>query len=165
MRMFLLLPALIFGCKSASVSVSGKVSGEGLSAASAYWGGPYIVITDAQFDCIDMPWVLEDYDDDDVNEVSTEDSFKALQFTYESSKVESGKLSISSRESPAFAWFLQVQDGEASANQATSGTIELEIDKKDWAEGNFELTFGDDGTLSGDFVIENCTNLKQRKYE
>jgi hypothetical protein len=165
MRLLILLPALILGCKKTHATVSGKVDGQGLDAISAFWGGPYLVIADAEFDCIDMPWVLEEYDDDEANEVSTDTSFRALQFTYESSEVEEGKLSIRTREAPAYAWFLDVADGEAAANQATSGTLELEFDKKDRASGDFDLTFGDDGTLKGDFLIEKCTNLKKRKWE
>lgn len=164
MRLLLLIPLLSFACKETTVSVSGKVNGEGLSAASAYWGGPYLVITDAQLECLDMPWVLEDYDDESPNEVSTEESFKAIQFTYESSVVEESKLSIRSRDAPALAWFLQVADSEAEATQATSGTIDLTKDG-DWVEGTFELTFGDQGNMDGEFVVEKCTNLKKRKYE
>ena len=165
MRALLLLPLLIIGCKKPNVSVSGKVDGQSLKAITAYWGGPYLVITDASHECLDMPWVLEDYDTDDPNEVTTEESFNALQFTYESSEIESGKLSIRSKDAPALAWFLQIADSEATAIQATSGTIELEIDKKDRVEGNFDLTFGDDGSLEGDFLVEPCNNLKKRKYE
>ena len=165
MRTLLLIPALVLGCKAPNVSVSGKVDGQSLDALSAFWGGPYLVIMDAELECLDMPWVLEEYDEDEDNEVATEKNFTALQFTYESSEIESGKLSIRSREAPAFAWFLLVDGGEADAIQATSGTIDLELDKKDRAEGEFELTFGDDGTLKGDFLIENCNNLKKRKYE
>jgi glutaredoxin-related protein len=94
----------------------------------------------------------------------TDERFKALQFTYESSEIEESKLSIRSRDAPALAWFLQISDGEADATQATSGTIDLTMDG-DWVEGTFELTFGDSGSLDGEFVVEKCTNLKKRKYE
>jgi hypothetical protein len=164
MRPFLLIPLLSFACKETTVEVSGKVDGEGLKAASAYWGGPYLVITDAQLECVDMPWVREAYDDAESNDVSTDERFKALQFTYESSEIEESKLSIRSRDAPALAWFLQISDGEADATQATSGTIDLTMDG-DWVEGTFELTFGDSGSLDGEFVVEKCTNLKKRKYE
>ena len=165
MRTLLLIPLLCFGCKNTTVSVTGKVDGEGLSAASAFWGGPYLVITDAELDCIDMPWVQEDYEDDEPNEVSTEERMKALQFTYESEEIEEGKLSIRTKEAPALAWFLQIEESEANATQATSGTIDLTMDDdKQWVEGTFELTFGDAGNLDGEFVIEKCTNLKKRKW-
>jgi len=164
MRRLLLIPMLAIACKSTSVSVDGDVDGEKLSAVSAFWGGPYVVITDAEFECIDMPWVREDYETDDPNEVSTEASFKALQFTYESSEVEEGKLSIRTKEAPAYAWFLEVENEEADATQATSGSIDL-TKEDDWVEGTFELTFGNAGELEGEFVIEKCANLKKRKYE
>jgi len=163
--LLLLFPALLFGCSKTNVTVSGSVDGHKLEAVSAFWGGPHIVIADAEFDCVDMPWVEEEYEEDADNAVDTEVVFSALQFTYESSEVEEGKLSIRSRESPVYAWFLLVEDEVATAYQATSGTLELEIDKKERVDGEFKVTFGDDGSLTGEFVIENCNNLKKRKYE
>ena len=135
-----------------------------MSATTAYWGGPYLVITDAEFECIDMAWAREEYVDDETNSVTTDSDFKAVQFTYESSEVEESKLSIRTREAPALAWFLDVNNGEAISTQATSGTIDLTMED-DWAEGTFELTFGDAGSLEGEFVAQNCINLKKRKYE
>ena len=166
MRLLLLFPLATFACKAPSASISGKVDGTGINAVTAYWGGPYLVIADADFDCIDMAWAREAYDDDEANEVDTDEGFKAVQFTYESSEVEESKLSIRTRDAPALAWFLNVDDGEAASTQATSGTIDLTMDEdKVWAEGTFDLTFGDAGSLEGEFVAENCINLKKRKYE
>jgi hypothetical protein len=164
MRLLLAIPLLSLACKETTVSVKGSVDGQKLSATSAYWGGPFLVITDTALDCIDMPWVRESYDDDESNEVSTDEQFTALQFTYESSEIEEGKLSIRSRDAPAYAWFLDIDDGTATSTQATVGTIELNKED-DWVDGSFELTFGDAGSLEGEFVVENCTNLKKRKYE
>ena len=164
MRLLLLFSLSIFACKAPSASVKGDVDGSEINAVTAYWGGPYLVITDADFDCIDMAWARESYDDDEANEVTTDEGFKAVQFTYESSEVEESKLSIATRNAPALAWFLEVDDGEAASTQATTGTIEL-VMEDDWAEGSFDLTFGDLGSLEGEFVAENCINLKKRKYE
>jgi hypothetical protein len=64
--------------------------------------------------------------------------------------------------SPAFAYFLVSDKGSIDVYKAVSGTIEIETNKKDNVSGTFEIGFGDDGTLSGEFAIENCANLKPR---
>ncbi len=162
MRFVLLIPMLTLGCKKMFIDVSGNVDGKSLNAQSAFWGGPYLIITDLEADCVDMAWVLPEYAEESThNGVDTEESFHALQVTYES-KVKDGKVNVSISDSPALAWFLIVEGGEAQAYQASSGHIELEIDKKERAAGDFSFDFRDDGSLKGEFRIENCNNLKSQ---
>ena len=166
MRLLLITALLSLGCKKNFANVSGTVNGEGLDAQSFFWGGPFLVITDSEIDCMDMAWVNEEYEDTaSDNGVASEDKFTALQFTYESKEVQKGKVSISMQASAARAWFLLIEDEVADATQATGGFIEVDFDKKDRAKGKFDLDFGDEGSLKGDFRIEECSNLKKRKYD
>jgi hypothetical protein len=165
MRFLLLSFPIVFGCQKPFIEVSGNVDGHSLKPESAYWGGPFLAIVNAETECMDMAWVVDEYSDDQAsdNELDTDQSFNALQFTYEDKTVKDGKVSISYNDSPVLAWFLVVEDGDATAYRATTGFIDVEIDKKDRAKGDFDIDFGDDGSLKGDFLIENCSNLKKRK--
>ena len=157
---------LTTGCSKLFVDVTGSVDGNKLGAGTAYWGGPVLLITDADMACEDLSWVSYSKSGNsyqDGEDLGNGETFNALQFTYESSALQDGKLSIQGMPpSPAFGYFLATENGIASMYKAASGSIEIETDKKDRVSGNFELSFGDDGTLSGDFMIENCVNLKER---
>ena len=65
-------------------------------------------------------------------------------------------------ESGASAYFMVSDGGIIDLYKAGSGSIELETDKKDQVSGTFDLSFEDDGSLSGDFTVEKCVNLKDR---
>lgn len=153
----------LMGCAKLYADISGKVAGHSLSGTTAYWGGPYIVISDAELECMDMPWV-KDFYNEDGDDVDTDVNQTVLQFTYESTELRPGKLSITKHDAGAKGWFLVVQDGEADVWQATGGNIEMEIDKKDRVSGTFTATFSSEGEIKGDVRIEKCSNLKPREY-
>ena len=90
-------------------------------------------------------------------------SVSRLVAKVDSAALQDGKLSIVGMPpSPAFAYFLVSDKGSIDMYKATSGNIEIETNKKEEVSGTFELGFGDEGTLSGEFAVENCVNLKQR---
>ena len=161
MNIFLGFSLLATGCNKPFFEVQGKVDGLGLSEGSAFWGGPFVVLTDSEMECTDFSWPQDRYNEDGESLSSTE-SFTALQFTYASTEIKDGPVSIAVRESGATGWFIDSDNGEADIWQATTGTIDITLDKKDRAEGEFEIGFGDAGTLEGTFLVENCENLKPR---
>jgi hypothetical protein len=161
MTTFLSLSLFTTGCSKLFSEVTGKVDGNSLAEGTAFWGGPYVIITDADLECSDFSWVQDRYDDEDET-LATDESFKALQFTYSSSEVKDGPVSIAVRDSGAVGWFLSTNKGETEVWQATTGTIDITLDKKERAEGTFEVGFGDSGSLEGTFLIENCVNLTPR---
>jgi len=148
-------------CSGGFVDISGSVYGHKIEEGSAYWGGPYVVFMNTEMECDEMSWVNEKYSLD-TDEISTETTVNALQFTYASAEVQDGKLTIASQNSPAVGWFLSSDRGEADTYRSTTGSIDTTIDG-DWLSGTFEVGFGEDGTMSGDFEIEKCENLKPRR--
>jgi hypothetical protein len=164
---FLLSIAILStGCSKLFADVKGSVAGYKIGEGTAYWGGPVLLITDSDMDCEQLSWVSQSNGGnsyDDGEDLGVDESFSALQFTYESAALQDGKLSIVGMPpSPAFAYFLVSDKGSIDVYKAVSGTIEIETNKKDNVSGTFEIGFGDDGTLSGEFAIENCANLKPR---
>ena len=101
------------------------------------------------------------YNTPNNDELSTTKSFNALQFTYASAEVQDGKLTIAAVNSPATGWFLSSNRGEAETYRSITGSIDTEIDG-DWLTGTFEVGFGEDGSMDGEFEIEKCDNLKPR---
>ena len=163
MRQLLLILFLTTGWNKLFTDVTGSVDGNKLEGITAFWGGPHIVIANAELDCMDMSWV-DPYGYDDGEELQTSETFNALHIIYESEEVQDGKMTIAKFSTPATAWYMIVEEGATEVWQATSGSIDLEIDKKERISGNFEAGFGDDGSLKGDFLIERCENLKKRKH-
>jgi len=154
------------GCSKLFTDVTGSVDGNKLGEGTAYWGGPVLLITDSDMDCDELSWVSDRQGGNsyqDGEDIGVDESFSAIQFTYESAAVQDGKLSIVGMPpSPAFAYFVVSDKGNIDMYKATSGTIEIETNKKEQVSGTFEVGFGDDGTMSGEFAVENCVNLKPR---
>jgi hypothetical protein len=155
--------SLIFlsACSGGFFEISGSVYGQKIDEGSAYWGGPYVVFMNTEMGCDEMSWVEDKYALD-TDELSTESTINALQFTYASTEVQDGKLTIASQNSPAVGWFLSSNRGEADTFRSISGNIDTTIDG-DWLSGTFEVDFGEDGSLSGDFEVKKCENLKPRR--
>ena len=157
---------LTMGCSNLFADVTGSVDGHKLDSGTAYWGGPVLLFTDSEMECDELSWVSYSKSGngyENGEDIGTDENFTALQFTYESAAIQDGKLSIVGMPpSPAFAYFFVSEGGSIDMHKATSGNIEIETDKKDRVSGTFDIGFGDDGTLKGDFTIENCVNLKER---
>ena len=157
---------LTTGCGKLFAEVTGNVDGHKLGSGVAYWGGPVLLFTDSDMPCDQLSWVSyrksgAGYEDGE--DLGTDENFTALQFTYESAALQDGKLSIvKTPPSPAFAYFMVSDGGVIDMYKASSGSIEIETDKKDQVSGTFELGFDDDGTLTGEFMVEKCVNLKDR---
>ena len=167
MPFLLSITLLTTGCSKLFADVTGSVAGHKLGSGTAYWGGPVLLFTDSEMECDELAWVSYSKSGngyDDGEDIGADENITALQFTYESTAVQDGKLSIvGTNPSPAFAYFF-VNEGDAiEMYKATSGNIEIETDKKERVSGTFDLSFGEDGTLAGEFNIENCVNLKERR--
>ena len=154
------------GCSKLFSDVTGAVDGNKLGTGTAYWGGPVLLFTDSEMECDELSWVsYSKYGNgyEDGEDIGTDENFTALQFTYESAALQDGKLSIVGMPpSPAFAYFFVSDGGTINMFKANSGSIEIETDKKNRVGGTFDIDFGSDGSLSGDFMVENCVNLKER---
>ena len=157
-----LLP-LLAACGSDSfATVKGEIDGEAFRPTLFYWGGPYIVFSTQDGDCMDAAWVRRGpaFQTDDEAPVDTD--MTAVLFTYDAEEVAAGDFSVEG-DAPIDARVIRATDGVITVFRATAGG--LVVDPIDEAEapatGSFELIF-DEGTLSGDFEVEWCNNMKDR---
>jgi hypothetical protein len=157
--LFLLTGTLSAGCGSGA-DVSGKVSGEGFVAGAAWWGGPFIVLTEADYGCIDMSWVKPSYDDE--NPPGNEPK-RFLQFHFNSGgEVAEGVFTIAeTTESPVSADFFEYTGDALNHYRGRIGSLQVsEVSDSDKVSGDFDLSF-DDGHLQGTLdKIKWCTNIK-----
>jgi hypothetical protein len=160
MRVVLAIPFFLAGCKHGA-DVTGSVAGQSFDAGAAWWGDSFIVLTEDDYDCIDMAWVQPSYSDEDP---PGDDPKRFLQFMFNScSDVEKGVFTISDTTvSPVSASFWDYTGDTLVQNHGRVGS--LQIDDKtgsDKISGTFQVSF-DDGELSGTLdKIKWCTNIKK----
>ena len=152
------LMALLLGCGGGvgETTATGTVNGEPLDVGAAFWGGPFVVLAETEFDCLDMAWVNRYYEEEDP---PLDEDLTAVQFTFNDSDVVEGTYNIAG-EAALTARFLTVRDGIFTIDKGRSGELIIdEITKRDVANGSFDISF-DSGTLKGDLSLPFCTNLK-----
>ncbi|MDP6935539.1 MAG: hypothetical protein QGG40_21650, partial [Myxococcota bacterium] len=88
-------------------TANGTVDGTSLNVQSAWWGGPFMILLNQEFDCIDMSWVDRYYGD---GEAPLEDDLVALQFTFSEEEVDDGYYDVTG-EAAVTARFLVNQSG------------------------------------------------------
>lgn len=158
MRFSVWLLALGVGCGGGAgdTTVTGSVGGQELQLAAAYWGGPFVVLTDQDYDCLEMGWVGRYYEEE---EPPVEDDMLALQFMFNASDVVEGIYDVAG-EAALTVRFLSVQEGIFTIEKGRSGQLIVdEITNGDVVNGTFDIAF-DAGSLSGDLSLDYCTNLK-----
>lgn len=156
MRAGLWIVLLSVGCEGKGTStIDGTINGEAVTALSAWWGGPFVVVTDQELDCLDMAWVNKYYDED---EPPITYNLTAVQFSYETEVVEgvydvSGEAAVSAR-------LLTMSDGIFDSAKARSGQLIIdEINSKEQVIGTYNLSF-DAGDITGTLEVPWCTNVK-----
>ena len=161
MQKILFLSLLAAACGPAETIVDGTVNGASIgTAGTAFWGGRYLIFVDKTLDCLDMSFVNHTYSEGaDFGDTD----FVALQFTFSrGTDVFPGNFSVQGA-SEVNAKFLDYSDGIFDASdevRGREGTILVdEVGDKDRTLGEFNIDFGDDQTLSGDFSAEWCINL------
>jgi hypothetical protein len=155
----LALAALLTGCgDKLPTEATGSVAGSELNIQTAWWGGPFVLLSNAELDCKDLAWVERVYS---VGEAPTDTDLVALQITFNDSEVVEGVYDVTG-EAPVSGRFLEIASGAFAEYRARTGTVELvELSGNGDASGTFALSF-DDGSLEGSFVAEECSNLKDQ---
>lgn len=156
--MVLGLMALLAGCGGGAgeTTATGSVGGQELAVNTAFWGGPFVVLTDQSYDCLEMGWVNRYYQEE---EPPVEDDLLALQFTFNESDVVEGIYDVAG-EAALTARFLSVTDGVFTIEKGRSGQLIVdEITNGDVVNGSYDIMF-DSGSLAGTLSLEFCTNLK-----
>ena len=160
MRGALAIPFFLAACKGGA-DVTGSVAGEPFEAGAAFWGDSYILITEQDFDCIDMSWVKPTYSDE---KPPGDEPKRFLQFMFNSGgEVQEGVFTIAeTTESPVSASFWNYTG--AALDQFHGRVGSLQIEEKTGSDGkisgDFEVSF-DDGSLEGTLdKVKWCTNIK-----
>ncbi len=158
MRLWLGSMALLAACGEdlGEATATGSVGGQELQVAAAYWGGPFVVITDQDWPCLEMGWVNRYYEEE---EPPVEDDMVSLQFTFDQSDVVNGYYDVAGGQQVSVR-FLVVQDGVFTIEKGRSGQLQIdEITGKDEVIGSYAISF-DSGSIEGEFTVPYCTNLK-----
>ena len=161
-QLFGLIALCGLGCTDAPYAeVSGSVGGYALSPMTTYWGGPFLIMANEPLDCMDMAWVKRGTNFRDGDESPLDEDIVALLFTYESDEVVVQNTSMEG-DAPVDARVLVTRSGALAVYKADAGELDVsEITKNDDVIGSFDLGFDDD-SLSGEFLLEWCNNLKTR---
>tara|TARA_B100000575_G_C22919241_1_gene533342 strand:+ start:235 stop:729 length:495 start_codon:yes stop_codon:yes gene_type:complete len=149
------------GCGGSFAEINGSVDGLKTDGMSAFWGGPFLVFVNTEMECDQLSWVDDKYSLD-TDELLTDKTFNALQFTYASAEIQDGKLSIAPNNSPATGWFIASKRGQADTYKSTTGNLDTTLED-DRLSGTFDVSFGESGSLDGEFEVEKCNNLKPRR--
>ena len=152
--------SIAIGCGGGTFAdISGSVEGVKLNATSFYHGGPFLVFTSRESECLDMAWVERGSKFSSGEEPPTDYDMVSLLFTYANDEVVAENVSVDG-QSLVDARLIVVSGGAMTVYDTAGGFIDVtEIDKKDHVIGNFDLSF-DNGSLQGDFEVEYCNNLK-----
>jgi hypothetical protein len=152
-----LLPLLALGCAGSTATVEGTVAGQSFGDINTVmFGGPFIIIVDADLDCIDVAWVTRHYEQ---GEAVTDFDFQMLQFAYSDPNVSEGIFNMTGEASVTGKFVFQ-KDGALAEFRGREGTLQVDnIEADDNAVGLFDLGF-DEGSFSGEFTAEWCRNLK-----
>ena len=159
MRGALAIPFFLVGCKSGA-DVTGSVAGQAFEAGSAWWGDSFILITEQDYDCIEMSWVKPSYS---IEKPPGDEAKRFLQFMFNSGgEVQEGVFTIAeTTESPVSASFYDYTGAALDQFHGRVGSLQIEeITGSDKIIGEFELSF-DDGQLDGTLdKVKWCTNIK-----
>jgi hypothetical protein len=160
MRGALAILFFVAGCGGSGADVTGTVAGQGFDAGAAWWGDNFIVLTEADYDCIDMSWVKPSYSDETP---PGDEPKRFLQFMFNSGgEVETGVFTIAeTTESPVSAGFWNYTGAALDQFRGRTGSLQIEeVTGSDKVSGTFNVQF-DDGELDGTLdKIEWCTNIK-----
>lgn len=157
MRRSLCLLALATACSGkGNTTAEGEVAGQTLDVASAWWGGPFIAISDQDFDCLDMYWVNRYYEEE---EAPVDEDMMTLQVTFNADSIAPSLYDIAG-EAALTVRLLTISDGFFSIDKGRSGVVVIDqAEDKGQLLGTYEIAFTS-GTLSGELDMDWCTNLK-----
>lgn len=152
---WLLVAALLTGCGGVGGNLSGTIDSTEFSPVAGFWGGPFVVFSNQDIDCMDLWWVARKYDQDTV---PWDQAFDLLQVSFNESDVVEGTFDVSG-VSPVSAARL-VGDGDSfDINEASSGLLTIDSMKVGGkVKGNLELSLAG-GSIAGTFAVPHCVNL------
>lgn len=155
------LAGLLAGCAGeGTAEITGSVDGLSITPTTLFWGGPFVTFVSRDLDCDELAWVSKVYEEGE--EPPTDFDFTMLQISYSESDVVTGTYDLSG-QAPVKAEVVNVTGAALTVFKASEGTLIIdEVVGEEDAVGSFAFTFDDYGTLTGDFSVPWCTNLKSR---
>lgn len=156
---FLAAVLTLAGCGSSTYAdLSGTVDGNKFTASTFFWGGPFLIFTSNQQECIDFAWVKRGPTFENGGEAPNTGDMSALLFTFEGSDVTPTNTSLEG-DSPIDARLLVVQDDALTVHRGVQGALIIDsVEGQDNAIGSLAVGF-DEGSIEGEFEVEHCTNL------
>lgn len=135
-------------------NLSGNFDGVEFDPSVGYFGGPFIVFSNDELDCLDVYWVSKNYDEENP----WDRDFSLLQITFEDSDVVEGTFEVSG-VAPVGAAYLTGEGDALTVAEASSGQVIIDkISGRDKLSGSLNLSTVS-GSASGDFTVESCANL------
>lgn len=135
--------------------VGGDLSGGDFQPVTGYFGGPFIVFSAEQIDCMDLWWVAKNYDED---QVPWDQGFDILQITFNDADVVEGSFDVSGVSPVSAARIIGGVD-TYEIDDVSSGLLVIDKVKEDSkVSGEAELQLGS-GIISGSFSVGHCVNL------
>ncbi len=145
-------------CGGAGADLEGTVGTFELDDVSTvFFGGPFIFISNVNWDCLDVSWVSRSYGGGSA--LGDGRDFDAVQFAYSDPAVEAGKWNVAG-EAAVSAAFLHQQSEALSVWEGRGGNLVVDSVDADWVEGQLEAVRFEAGQLDGTFTAEWCRNLK-----
>jgi hypothetical protein len=160
-RVPVLLLSLLTACGGVpATEFSGSVAGLDLgTAGTAYFGGPFLIFTDVELECMEAAWVTRYYDPQDPP--PTDIDLVGLQITFNDDDVFTGRFDLGGVAS-LNARFIQIEGDTFEIWNAREGTLTVdELEEEEYASGTIDLDFGDDGALTADWATQWCVNVSE----
>ena len=154
-----LLLALV-GCGAVpETRFEGTVAGRSLTdVGTAYFGGPFVIFTDAPLDCIDVAWVTRYYDEEVP---PTDTDLTGLQITFFDDDVRTGRYDLSG-EAAVGVRLLVVDGDDFTVLNGREGTLTVdEVTDEEAAFGTLDVDFGEEGSLSASWAAQWCVNVSE----
>ncbi len=164
MRPHAILPMFLalVGCASEPEStVTGTAGGITFGeTVTAYFGGPFLVVSAQPIDCLDLSFVVKSYED---GVAATDQDIALLQFAFGQTDVNLGRTAVDVGASVS-ATVVNIVGDASSYTRAESGLLVVDsVDPSEdgLASGSFEDVAFEDGTLAGTFNATWCRNLRE----
>lgn len=152
--LLVLLIPFATACNGVSGDLSGNLNGAEWKPRVGYWGGPFLVFSEDDIECIDLWWVSKDYDDTNP----WDRSFEILQVTFEDSDVVKGTFEMSGT-APVWAGLITGDDEALTVDEARSGQVIIDgFTSGQKVKGSLTLEMVA-GSVTGDFKVQDCANL------
>ncbi len=153
-----LLMSWLIACSTVTTTIDGSVEGYSIGeVGSAYFGGPFLLFTDVELDCMGASWVDRYYE---TESTPTDVDLVGLQITFEGDSVAAGNYSLGG-DAPLRADLIVIADDDFETYRARDGSVVVDEPGVDEITGSLDLQFSGNGSLTADWSVERCVNVSE----